>query len=265
MMKTSSPGLTCFCLPLAIVTAATLSLASRARGAEPSPVAIRVVEGVRYVPQGNGGAPAVVRSLDITVSNISRTAVNFDLVYAIYDVDSKGVVKPTEMTGVTGEKNKISVTLLPGEFKVFKAETLPTVSELGNSFNQAKDNGSRVDANPPPYVGFYRDHPYWPGGWVKVNGFRVWIPPRDYRREVTAAPTPAKSVDGAAKPKANTPPPTPETYYGYSVAAFVNNEAVAHAFKNPANTPNFGVMYIPDPAPPKADPPKKNAAAKKGK
>lgn len=244
-----------FKTPFALATAILLAATCLPTFAQHQlPVGIRAAEGVRYIPMETG-KPGVLRTLDITVTNLTQRHLDLQVEYAFFALDAKNNLIPMPLREVPNVKNKVGLSLSPGESKVFRAESFH-MGELGASINKAKDLGVAVDnANwrnfYDQYYNAYRyyNYNYYGGGNVIHTPFGAMYATSPSQAPMTDAATMSPSGRLGANRDTRTAPMA-ERYYGYSILVYAGNEPVAALDKNPSNYRNFGVMHVKD-LPPK--------------
>jgi hypothetical protein len=232
------------------ITVATLAAAfTPTAPAQPQalPVGIRATEGVRYIPLETAGKPGVLRTLDITVTNLTRQHLDVQVEYAFFALDAKNNLIPMPLREVKGNKNKVSISLSPGESKQFRAESFHA-GELAASINKAKDLGIVVDSADWRYFydQYYIANRYYNnyyGGIVLHTPFGAVYSATPPNTPMTEAATLSASGRIGANKDARTAPMA-ERYYGYSILVSIGGQPVAVLDKNPSNYKNFGVSYV---------------------
>jgi ribosomal protein L13E len=217
------------------------------------PVGIRATEGVRYIPL-EAGKPGVLRTLDITVTNVTQRHLDLQVEYAFFALDAKNNLMPMPLREVANVKNKVGMTLSPGESKSFRAESFH-MGELGASINKAKDLGVAVDNASWRnfYDQYYNAYRYYNNNYYGNNVIHT-----PFGAIYSTGPSQAPMTDAATMSpsgrlganKDTRTAPMAERYYGYSILVYAGNEPVAALDKNPSNYRNFGVVNVKD-LPPK--------------
>jgi hypothetical protein len=216
---------------------------------QPLPVAIRATEGVRYIPIETG-KPGVLRTLDITVTNVTQRHLDLQVEYAFFALDAKNNLIPMPLREVPNVKNRVGLSLSPGESKTFRAESFH-MGELGASISKSKDLGIAVDnANwrnfYDQYYNAYRYYyNYHYGHHVIHTPFGAMYSTGPAQTPMTDAATMSPSGRLGGNKDTRTAPMA-ERYYGYSILVYAGNEPVAALDKNPSNYRNFGVSQVKD-------------------
>jgi uncharacterized protein (DUF2147 family) len=125
-------------------------------------VAVRVNEGVRYVPAGapGGTAAGVVRTIEISIANLSDRQLDLNIEYAMFALDAKNALKTMKITENNSDKGKATLSLGPRESRIIRAEARHA-GELANAgqsaFGKPRDLGNVVEPANNYYGGQYYD------------------------------------------------------------------------------------------------------------
>lgn len=166
-------------LTVAVASFVAFTTTSLAQGGA---VAVRVNEGVRYVPQGapgSGGTGAgVVRTIEISIANLSDRQLDLNVEFAMFALDAKNTLKTMKLVEGNTDKGKTVVTLGPRESRIIRAEARHA-GELANAgqsaFGKPRDLGNVVE----PANNYYNSGQYYDpatGRYYANNFYRPAVP-----------------------------------------------------------------------------------------